>query len=50
MMTIRLDSTMMRVLSQFVEQNKLTYRSISTIQNDDLTDVDEWVASALMQH
>ena len=34
------------VLSQFVEQNKLTYRSISTIQNDDLTDVDEWVASA----
>jgi len=34
------------VLSQFVEQNKLTYRSISTIQNDDLTGVDEWIAGA----
>ena len=34
------------VLSQFVEKNKLTYRSISTIQNDDLTGVDEWVAGA----
>jgi hypothetical protein len=31
-------------LSQFVEQNKLTYRSVSTIQKDDLTGVDEWVA------
>lgn len=32
------------ILSQFVEQNKLTYRSVSTIQKDDLTGVDEWVA------
>ena len=32
------------VLSQITEQNKLTYRSISTVQKDDLTGVDEWVA------
>ena len=34
------------VLSQFVEQTKLTYRTLSSIEKHNLTGIDEWIAGA----